>query len=139
MTGKEPDNVEAIVTLQRMFAGILLTAIVGLLAAASAAATRVRVWIHPLLREWVRGDFALLENLAADNRMNHAVFVLATSLTCPALIPMYFLLIHPPSELVLPAATLGGAFLVLVGYGWFASRIIAANPRECWVDVDSEL
>ncbi len=138
LTGKEPDNAQAIPVLQRLFAGILLTATVGLLAALCAAVARVRIWIHPLLREWTRGDFSAMPNLAVGHRLNHAMFVLATSLGCPMLVPMYFLLIRPPTPIMLPVATIGGAFLTIVLYGWLASRIIATDPRECWLDVDSD-
>lgn len=136
LTGKEPDQAEVIVTLQRMFAGILLTAVIGLLASVCAAIARVRIWVHPLLRDWAQGDFSVIGNLIVTHRLNHAMFVLATSLGCPMLVPMYFLLIHPPTPIMLPLVTIGGAILTIVSYGWLASRIIATRPDECWTQTE---
>lgn len=130
--GQKPDQAQGIVILQRLFIGILLTAVVGLVASICAALASVRVWVHPLLRDWTRDDFSVIANLAVGNRLNHAMFVLATSLGCPMLVPMYFLLIRPPTPIVLPVVIFGGALLTLVCYGWLASRIVATSLHECW-------
>jgi hypothetical protein len=136
-TGRPPTEDEIAVTLITLFSGVVLCTAVGMIAIAGAIRGKVRVWVHPNVREMCGGDFNRLGYCDPHRRrFNYAIFVTGTSLaTLPAATGMVILGLCNPA--IVPAAI--GLFLVaaapygmIVVYALLSSRIIAQSPAECW-------
>jgi len=142
VVGKKPDMEQFAATMIVLAIGIVLTTVIGLAAAISAAKRGTRVWIHPRLRELVDNDLQAAAHLPPDDYFNHAVFVTATAVALPIIGFCCFLIaccisLLPDNPALTPffiAAFLIGIVLTpLVGYGWLASRMITHDPADCWL------
>jgi hypothetical protein len=136
-----------------VFAGcICLTSLLGLVAVASALRGRVRVWVHPSVREACHSDFARLGEIGGVNvpnlgayhgGFNHAEYVVALSLIVPAVITATAVLIcstlNQPRDQVL---TLREGLLTSLPFTaslamipiWImiSRKVVARAPAECW-------
>jgi len=112
-------------TMMGLIAAVGFSALVGGLATFGALRTGLRVWAHP------RFEAALQKELQSGRNVytNHAVFVLATSLTIPVLIALPLILMTPKPPivwvLVLPVSLLS----VIVPCLMIGTRIFAESPR----------
>ena len=86
---------EVIAELQVMLCGVVLSVIVGIAAVVSALRRKVRVWVHPSVREQCRGDFNRLGEIRGSvffnpyklpHGFNHAVFIVITAVAFPPLV-----------------------------------------------------
>jgi hypothetical protein len=129
-----------------MGVGVSLSTLIGIIAIALALRGRVRVWVHPSLRQRCRGEFGYVAEyvLTYRNRqMNHAVSVVALSVLFPLAAAGTGLLMwlgynHPNNDA--PAVlNLIGFLLLMAGplamipvYVFLSSRVIARTPLDCW-------
>lgn len=120
-------------TMMGLIAAVGVSALAGGLATFAALRTGLRVWAHP------RFETALERELQTGTNLytNHAVFVLATSLTIPALIAIPLILMTPKPPivwiLVLPVSILSVVIPCLV----IGNRIFADSPRAYFVGADT--
>jgi len=137
---------EANFALLIMAVGVSLSTLIGIIAIALALRGKVRVWVHPGLRQRCHGEYAYVAECALSYRyrqMNHAVSVLALSVLFPLAAAGTGLLMwlgynHPNNNA--PAVlNLIGFLLLLAGplamipvYLFLSSRIIARVPADCW-------
>ena len=131
-TGQLPRMERFAAVMITLTGGIVLTSLIGLLAAIGARAARIRLWIHPALPEILGDVLKGGDSGTMPPGFNHAIFVLITSLATPALASAGYILIQPGS--VLRAMLVFGLMvvLVIVSYGFLARRIIADHPSQCW-------
>lgn len=132
MTGRQPNMDRFAATMIQLSGGVALTTAVGLMASIAAVNLKVRVWVHPKLREMVDGDLSAAMDLPVGRFFNYAIFVVATSVAFPCAVVPCTLLINPKwglFGLVFPGA---GAIAGFMAYVWLSSRIIASSPAECW-------
>lgn len=112
-------------TMMGLIAAVGVSALVGGLAAFAALRTGLRIWAHPRFATALEKQLRTGQNAYT----NHAVFVLATSLTIPVLIALPLILMTPKPAivwvLVLPVSLLA----VIVPCLMIGTRIFAESPR----------
>jgi len=143
---------EAIAELQVMSCSVVLSTIVGILAVALAVRGKVRVWVHPSVREKCGGDFSRLGEIRGwytgnpgtfYGGFNHAIFILIAAVFFP--LPLAGTVLFVCKSMILPFRPALDAFDILVvcsiligplvaipAYVFLTSRIIARTPTECW-------
>lgn len=122
------DEVER--TLMALFAAIVLSSIAGLLAAIAVVMTGVRVWVHPRFALMLERELKSAGPSPSPPPFNYGVFVLATSVTIPVIVPGGLLLVDPPAGWVLPVFMLVSFVFPIIMYRTLAARIFAAGPQE---------
>jgi hypothetical protein len=149
----QPVPMDAVIAeLQVMLCGVVLSVIVGIAAVVSALRGKVRVWVHPGVREQCHGDFNRLAEIRGPffgnprkhpHGFNHAVLIVITSVAFPPLVAGTALIICELAILAFRPGphVFGIAGLLLMGvgalasipaYSFLASRIVARTPAECW-------
>ena len=132
LLGRAPNMERFAAVMTTLLGGVSLTALLGLVASMAALVTRVRVWVHPTLPEILDGTLKWKLQSPARMGWNHAVFVLATSLTVPAVGACGYVLIQPGSIARALSVFALTWLTVIVSYGRLAGRIIADHPSQCW-------
>ena len=143
LTGLEPNMKDFIANLLVLFGGIIFNSIFGLVAIGAAVFYKVRIWVHPRLRQQVQGDLRLVASLTPFQiRINYAIFVVATALLVLPVIAdvAYFAYLTAGNAIITDTGKIIFMVIVLIGgpicmvpcYAWLSSRIIARSPCECW-------
>lgn len=152
-TGKPPTEEQLAARGMTTVVAMGLTAIIGIVAVISAIRHRMRIWVHPDIREKCGSDFCrvgesrayvLGKRIVYSNGFNHAVFVLAISLFLPAICVLMLLLFcsfevnAAPNRNLTTADILrlvtffGVIFAIIPAYAFLSHRVIAQTPTECW-------
>jgi hypothetical protein len=130
-------------------AGLFVSSLLGMLGTVCAIRRRIRVFVTPNLKRICKGDFSAIAAATATRRVNHAIFVLLTSifvpiLTAGALMAMLGVTGKGPNA---PLSTMesAGLGLLLFGpiaaapaYADLAARIAAPTARECWPQISPQ-
>ncbi len=144
--GIQPDMTKFATAMLTIAGGVGLTTFIGLYAAFRAWRHSIRVWVHPKTYRWTNGAEEMLSRLTFHpQRLNHGVFILATSAVVPSLLSGTAILIaftasggrlSPAVEYVSLAVML--LFFVIlplisaiVCMG-ISDSILARNPSDCW-------
>jgi len=144
LTGENPDMEEFAVTMITLTCGVTLCTLVGLLAIGTALKHQIRVWVHPRLYDFL--DAKLTQTTKRRRPwygVNHAIFVVATTLFFPYLATVTGLLIvaagnagardeDPTAGLIVAGLLVAGPLALLPVYIWLSSRVIARSPYESW-------
>lgn len=137
--GRQPNDDEIWATAFVILGGFAFTTLVGLTVSVVAAFMRLRVWVHPRLRELTHGELGRAGELPAKRYLNYAFPVVFTSLTIPLLCISFVFLFFTAWDPNNPHANVAGLLFVFAGlwlallcYEWFSKRMIATHPAECW-------
>lgn len=149
-SGEHLPNVHEIApTLVALLVGVVTSTLLGYRAIYAAMRHRVRVWVHPRLRDKVDGDLRHAGQLTTrEAGFNHAIFVVATTMFFPVVAIVTGLLIAVTATpeknqdltigYVLVGLMFGAPVALIPVYVWLSSRIIARTPQECWADLDPQ-
>jgi hypothetical protein len=135
--GQKPKTGHFAAVMTVLAGGVVLTSLIGLAGSVGALTKGVRLWVHPdlpaILEASRRGEVSPV----MSRKQNHAIYVLATSLSVPLLFVGAWVLIEPGS--VVRALVVMGTSVaaVAIGFVWLAPRIIAEDVATGW-GVDPE-
>ncbi|MEE3364295.1 MAG: hypothetical protein VX304_01520 [Planctomycetota bacterium] len=135
--GQEP-NVERFAAVMTVLAGaVVLTSLIGLAGAVAALLKGVRLWVHPELPAILEASRREEVSPVLSRKQNHAIHVLATSLSVPLLFAGAWVLVEPGSGVRALVVMGTSVALVAIGFVWLAPRIIAEDVATGW-EVDPE-
>ncbi|MEC9007895.1 MAG: hypothetical protein VX877_01475 [Planctomycetota bacterium] len=135
--GQEP-NVERFAAVMTVLAGaVVLTSLIGLAGAVAALLKGVRLWVHPELPAILEASRHEDGSPVLSRKQNHAIHVLATSLSVPLLFAGAWVLVEPGSVVRALVVMGTSVALVAIGFVWLAPRIIAEDVATGW-GVDPE-
>ena len=126
-----------------LIVGIVINTLIGICAIFAAVYYKIRIWVHPLLRNMLHEDLNTIALLRFPcYGFNHAIFVIATALVSPlAVLGTICMMILTVGKNVQECSSISGiifGFFVIFGgplamipcYAWLSSRIIARNPQD---------
>ncbi len=144
LTGQNPDMEEFVVTMITLICGVCLCTVAGVLAIRTALKRQIRVWVHPRLYDFLDTNLSQTTKRGRPwYGVNHAIFVVATTLFFPYLATVTGMLIVVAGNagardaditagLILTGLLVAGPLALLPVYIWLSSRVIAQSPHECW-------
>ena len=144
LLGRVPPLEEVVVELAVLFGGLCLSTVIGIVSVVLAMRSRMRVWVHPNVRERCRGDFSTIRQYGRSYPgLNQAMFVVSTSLVLPAVVlGMVFLACTTVGAQPNDPLTAWGVLVILLVfvcpaamiplYAFVSSRVIARTPADCW-------
>jgi hypothetical protein len=149
-TGADPTTEEIAATMLTLAAAVVLNTLIGLGATFAAKKHGIRVWVHPRLKTQCDGLSESITPLELRHYgVNHAIFVVATSIMFPVVSMACGALVHlmaegpneapPASAWVALGLTLGGPIGLIPVYAWVSSKIVARTPQECWPMIEAEV
>jgi hypothetical protein len=152
VVGRPVPMPEVIAEFQILLGATVLSVLVGLAGIELALHGKVRVWVHPSVREKSGGHFSRLGAIRGSflgNRrnfpygFNHAIFVVIPAVVFPLPIAGTALIIcrwapppfRPEIDVIDASCLLAimvGPLVCIPGYFYLRSRIVANAPAECW-------
>jgi len=133
VTGRDFEMDVIKLILMQLCAGIVASAVIGILTSVDAAVRAIRVWVHPRLYVVLNQKMQIVDGLFGTVRFNHAVFILATSVGSLLIVCLYGLLTTSRLTELVTALTFSCLFIVTFAvYFWFSRRIIGRHAAECW-------